>query len=516
MTSSNNKRVAKNAIALTLRTILTTIVGLYTSRIVLEALGVDNYGIYGVIGGVVGMASFLNAAMAGATSRFITFELGRGNHENLRKVFSTSLVVHIIIALIVAVFAETVGLWFVNNKMNFPEDSMFAVNVLYQFTILSMIVSFTQVPYTAAIIAHERMNIYAYFEIINVILKLGIVYLLLIISSNRLIVYAAMILAVSVISAIIYRMYCIRHFRETHFELVLYKPILKSMLKFSGFDMYGHMCAVFKNQLQPIFLNMFFGVIANAGSSIAFTVTGAISGLTTTIAQAFRPQIIKQYSTGDISPMALTMRRSVQFTLLAYAILALPIYFEADSVLYIWLGQVPEYSVEFLRLIIITALSNIVINTNNAAIHATGNIKNISFINGTLYLISPITAYILLKYIVNDAYIIYAVDIVCMMLVSILGLFFIRAQIKVFPIKQYVVSIIKTGIIIVFVFIFVCVLEPNIRKTIVHTSTLYRLYLIVIVGVIETILLITLSWLFLFDKKERSKLLSFLLHKFSK
>ena len=226
MTQVDNKRVAKNAIALTFRMVLVTIVGLFTSRIVLQALGVDDYGIYGVIGGVVGMVSFLNTSMAGATSRFITFELGRGNEDKLQKIFSTSLIIHIIIAVVVALLAETIGLWFVNNKMNFPPGRMVAVNVLYQFTIVSMMVNFTQVPYSAAIIAHEKMSIYAYFEIINVTLKLLIVYLLLIVAIDRLILYAALMLAVSVISALIYRFYCIRHFKESHFSWSWDKSIM--------------------------------------------------------------------------------------------------------------------------------------------------------------------------------------------------------------------------------------------------------------------------------------------------
>lgn len=326
MASSDNKRVAKNAIALTLRMVLVTIVGLYTSRIVLEALGVDDYGIYGVIGGVVGMVSFLNSSMAGATSRFITFELGRGDHVKLRTIFSSALLIHIGIALVVAVLAETVGLWFVNNCMNFPPDRMHAVNVLYQFTILSMFVSFTQVPYSAAIIAHERMSIYAYFEILNVILKLAIVYLLLITDTDRLILYAALLLATNILMAVIYRFYCLRHFPECHFTLTKDRPTVSAMLKFAGLDLYGNMCVVVKSQGQPVILNMFFGVIANAAASIGATVTGVMYGLTSTILQAFRPQIIKQYAAGDIETMTVMMRRSVQFTLLAYFLFAIPFY----------------------------------------------------------------------------------------------------------------------------------------------------------------------------------------------
>lgn len=232
MASEDNKRVAKNAVALTLRMVLVTIVGLFTSRIVLQALGVDDYGIYGVIGGVVGMASFLNTAMAGATSRFITFELGRGNSDNLRKIFSTALIIHVIIAVIVIILAETFGLWFVNAKMNFPEGRMTTVNILYQFTIISMLVSFTQVPYTAMIMAYEKMNVYAYFEIINVMLKLIVVYLLLLVDVDRLVFYAAMMLAISIISALLYRFYCLRKWKNARLSFVWIRILLSRCWRF--------------------------------------------------------------------------------------------------------------------------------------------------------------------------------------------------------------------------------------------------------------------------------------------
>lgn len=449
MTSADNKRVAKNAIALTLRMVFVTIVGLFTSRIVLQALGVDDYGIYGVIGGVVGMASFVNTSMAGATSRFITFELGRGNNEKLKTIFSTSLIIHIIIASGVAILAETVGLWFVNNKMNFPENRMFAVNVLYQFTILSMMVNFTQVPYSAAIIAHEKMHIYAYIEIINVVLKLLIVYLLLIVSTDRLILYGALILAVNMISAFVYRFYCIRHFQETHFSWVWNKPLMRRMLTFSGYDLYGNMCVVARNQGQPIVLNMFFGVVANAGSSIALTVTGAISGLTTTVAQAFKPQVIKSYASEKIEEMTNMMGRSLQFTLLAYSAIAIPVAIETQRILYLWLGQIPEYSCEFLRLILIASLIECMISTNNTGIHATGNIKRISFISGTFYLLSVIFSYIAFKLFALEAQTVYIINIIMLIFVLLLGWYFLKLQIPNFRLTFLIDKIVRVWVCII-------------------------------------------------------------------
>ncbi len=437
----DNKRVAKNAVALTVRMVLVTFVGLFTSRIVLGALGVEDYGIYGVIGGVVGMASFLNTSMAGATSRFITFELGREDLTKLKNIFSTALFIHLGIAIFVLILAETIGLWFLNHKMVIPPNRMEAANLLYQFSIISMVVSFTQVPYAADIIAHEKMDIYAYFEIINVVLKLVIVYLLLIIPSDRLIFYAGLSLFVTILNALFYRWYCVKHFQEAHLSSKFDKATAKEMASFSAYDLYGNMCLVAKTQGEPIILNMFFGVVANAAASIAMTVTGAISGFTTTISQAFRPQMIKQYAVGDIEQMRSIMRRSIQFSTLAYAILAIPFMLETPRILYIWLGQVPPYSVVFLRLIAIALFFNVIVGPNNAAIQATGKIKKLSFFSGTLYIISLITSYILFKIFHYGASTLYIVNALMYLLFVLIGLGLLRLQIPNFKIFDYSLSI---------------------------------------------------------------------------
>lgn len=444
MASADNKRVAKNAIALTLRMVLVTIVGLFTSRIVLQALGVDDYGIYGVIGGVVGMASFLNTAMSAATSRFITFELGRGDHDRLQAVFSSALIIHICIALMVFILAETIGLWFVNAKMNFPSDRMTSVNILYQFTIISMMVGFTQVPYGSALLAHERMGIFAKIEVVNVFLKLLIVLSLLILPGNRLIYYAGMLLIVSVSISLFYRWYCVKNFPETHFKLKLDRQLTHEMLKYSGCDLYGHMCVVTKQQGNSLLLNMFFGVVANAGASIATTVTGAIMGLTYTVANAFGPQIIKRYAAGHIGDMADMMRRSLQFTMLAYTSLAIPFVLLTPQILYLWLGQVPEYSVEILRLIVLGAIIDIFVMTNNTAIHATGNIKTISFVSGTFYLLCPVISYILLRFMHTSVTTTYTISIVVLVVVTAIGYRVLFNLISTFPLRPYITNSFKS------------------------------------------------------------------------
>lgn len=511
--NSSNKRVVKNALALTLRMVLVTVVGLYTSRVVLEALGVEDYGIYGVIGGIVGMASFLNAAMAGATSRFITFELGRGNESKLKSIFSTALNIHLLLAIVVVILAETVGLWFLNSKMNIPAERMFAANILYQFSVASVIVGFTQVPYAADIIAHEKMNIYAYFEIVNVVLKLVIVYILLILQSDRLIWYAAMVFCVSLLSALFYRIYCIRHFSEARFSLRYDRNTAKEMLKFSVIDLYGHMCAVAKTQGQPIVLNLFFGVVANAGATIAITVIGALSGLTTTVSQAFNPQIVKQYAAGDIEQMSVIMRRSIQFTILAFGIVAIPFVLETPSILYLWLGRIPPYSVTFFRLAVLCPIINIIVTNNNIAVHATGDIKRVSFISGTFYLLCPIITYFVMKFN-GPAQSGYITDIILIGMVSMIGVTFVRRQIKGFPTRQYITSILRIIITVALGFgiTFIATSYPQ-RIPLADASKLDLLLNILITSGISLLSCSSLAFLIGLGKPERAFILRFVQNK---
>ena len=451
------------------------------------------------------MASFLNTSMAGATSRFITFELGQRNEDKLKKIFSTALIIHFIIALVVAILAESVGLWFVNSRMNFPPNRMFAVNVLYQFTILSMVVSFTQVPYSAAIIAHEKMSIYAYLEILNVTLKLIIVYLLLIVNTDRLILYAGLILILSVLMALIYRFYCIRHFKECHFSWIIDKPIIKEMIKFAGLDIYGNMCVVVKNQAQPIILNIFYGVVANAGATIALTITGAVSGFTSSVLQAFKPQITKQYAVGRIDLTEYTARCAAQFTIAVYTIIAIPILLETRILLNLWLEEVPIYAVEFIRLIIVNSLLGIMINVTNTCIHATGNIKNISFINGSLYLLCPILSYI---WMANGgvAESVYIADALIYTIVVIFGWYFIHKQMPLFNISRYIIYIARS-LIVLFLSLgfsaFVMILIQNFIGEKIEKCVSFEIATLSLSIFISVIVGSGFTWLLAFSKQER-------------
>lgn len=316
-----------------IRMFISVIISLYTSRVVLQTLGVEDYGIYGVVGGIVAMMGFINASMSGATSRFLTFELGRGDFSRLSKTFSSALLVHIIIAVIVLVLAETVGLWFLCNKLVIPEGRMVAAHWVYQLSILSSMLAITQVPYNSSIIAHEKMDVYAYVEILNVMLKLLIVYLLVIGSFDKLILYAILMFAVSVIIIMVYRIYCIRRFEECKFRWIWDKTFLKPIISFSGWDLFGNMAVTTRQQGTNFLINMFFGVVYNAASGVASTVNGILGMFSQNILTAFRPQIIKFYSVGSVQESVNLLYNAGKFATLLMVLIAIPFSFEMEYIM---------------------------------------------------------------------------------------------------------------------------------------------------------------------------------------
>ena len=442
--AANNKRIAKNTIALYFRMILSTLVSLYTSRVVLQTLGVDDYGLYGVVGGIVTMVSFLKATMSGATSPFLTFSLGKGVQKDLDETFSTALIIHIGIALIILILAETVGLWFLENKLSVPEGRMTAARWVYQFSVLSMMGTVTQVPYNASIISHERMQVYAYVELLYVVLKLLVVYLLVLSKMDRLIFYAALIFIVNLLVAFIYRVYCVKKFNECHFRFVWKKEKIIPMLSFSGWDLYGNMAYTFKQQGINMLINMFHGVAFNAASSVANSINGVISELSANVIQAFRPQIVKSYASDDIKRMENLMYNSIKFSLLLFMLVTVPIIFETNTILTLWLKVVPIGAVGFCRVLCVVCLLNLVNRVLGIGIAATGNMKRISLITGTIHLLCLPAIYILFKFPDNTgggpiwAYFMAALT---MLLVDISNMMILKKQIPPIHLRQYLKGI---------------------------------------------------------------------------
>lgn len=395
--SENTKVIAKNTIMLYVRMLFSMLVSLYTSRVILNTLGVEDYGIYNVVGGLVAMFGFLNASMSGATSRFLTFELGRGDESRIKKTFASALIIHIGIAVIVFIVAETIGLWFLMNKLVIPESRMWAAHVVYQLSVLSAMVGITQVPYNADIIAHEKMDVYAYVEMFNVVLRLVIVFMLLIFNFDKLILYSVLIFLVSLVIAMIYRWYCISHYEESHFSFEWNKGILRKMLAFCSWDLYGNASSTLRQHGVNMILNMFIGPVVNAASGIATTVGGVTMSFIGNVVTAFRPSIIKRYSVEDYGEMFRLMNMAVRICVALVLMLVIPFVFEMDFILYAWLGMVPDYAVNFCRILLITNCFSVVTSILNIGIHATGRIFLISFISGTLIWMAVPVIYVLLR-----------------------------------------------------------------------------------------------------------------------
>ena len=395
--SENNKRIAKNTLLLYFRMFMIMGVSLYTSRIILSTLGIVDFGIYNVIGGIVVMFEFLNVTMATGTQRFLTFQLGKKNFKELKKTFSTALIIHIFLALVILILAETIGLWFLNYKMNIPADRMYAAQWVFQFSVFASLVSIVQVPYNAIIIAHERMNIYAYVSILEVILKLLLLYLLLIVKYDKLIVYAILIFLVNTIVIMIYRIYCTRQYTECKFQLVHDKQMYKSMLSFSGWNIFGCMAATGANQGINILLNLFFGPAVNAARAISYQVSNAINGFNNNFQTAVTPQITKLYAENKITDLHTLLFQNAKFVFLLLYLISLPVLFELNILLFWWLKVVPENTLLFCRIILVHSLIYSTTRPFIMAIHATGKMKFLNLTAGiSLLMVLPIS-YLSLK-----------------------------------------------------------------------------------------------------------------------
>lgn len=396
--SSNNSRIAKNTIFLYFRMILIMIVSLYTSRIILKELGVMDYGIYNVVGGIVTMFSFINASMSTSTQRFITFALGENDTIKLKKIFSISLLVHIGIAIIIALLAETVGLWFLNNKLTIPAERMYAANWVYQFSVFIFCTNITQVPYNAELIAHEKMGIYAYISIVEAVLKLLIVYLLSISPIDKLITYAFLLLCVQFIIRISYKIYCKRNFEECTFTFIKEWTLAKEMTSFAGWNAIGSIAWMFRGQGINMLLNIFFGPTINAAKGIATQVSNAIYSFVGNFQTALNPQITKDYAKKNVKEMENLVYSGTKYSYFLLLLLSLPICFNIDFILNLWLTEVPQYTSIFVIMTIIDGLIAIIFGTPfMTSVSATGNIKNYQIVVNSCIMLSLPISYIFLK-----------------------------------------------------------------------------------------------------------------------
>lgn len=388
----NSKRIAKNTIMLYFRMLFSMCVSLYTSRVILATLGVTDFGINNVVSGVTAMCSVLSVSMSGATARFLTFALGEGNEGKLKDTFSAALTIHLFLALLIFLISETVGIWLLENHLVIPEERMTAARIIYQFSAISCFLGIAQIPFISSIVAHERMDVFAFFGIADVVLKLIIVYLLVIFQFDKLILYGFMFFIVSVGMMLGYMVYDIKHFAECRFSLISKRELIVPMLKFSGWDLYGNVSVMGRTEGINILQNMFWGPIVNAATGVANQVMTAILGFSNNFLSAIRPQIVKFYAQNNIGDMQKLAERSSKFSFFLLFFISFPCFLELPFVLNLWLEEVPDWSVSFTRLSIIFNWNVTLFLPLMYIIHATGRMKRISFINGTLYLmVLPIT-----------------------------------------------------------------------------------------------------------------------------
>ena len=390
-------KIARNTLMLYVRMLVLMLVGLYTSRVVLGALGEDDFGVYNVVGGVVSMFTIISGALNSAVSRFITFEMGKGSDAQLNKVYSTAVTIQLILAAVVVLLAEPLGLWFIDNKMTIDPSRIPAARWVLHFSLLAFVINLMSVPQMASITAHEHMSAYAYIGILDGLLRLGVAFLILCSPIDRLIFYAALMAGVVLTVRLAYGIYCRMHFEECRYRPVFDRPLIKEMFSFAGWNFIGVTSGVLRDHGGNILVNLFSGPAVNAARGVAVQLNGAVQGFVTNFMTAVNPQITKSYATGEKEYMFSLVRRSSRMSFFLLFLIALPVIFNADYLLSIWLKEVPEHSSLFVQLFLIFALSESFSNPMITAMLATGNIRNYQLVVGGIQLLNLPVSYVCLR-----------------------------------------------------------------------------------------------------------------------
>lgn len=499
---SNTKRLAKNTVYMYLRMALLMVISLYTSRVVLNVLGVDDYGTYNVVGSIVMMFHSLRSIFSSATQRFLNYEMGKGNNEKLQLIFNLSNLVNLSLALIFVAAVEIVGVWFLNYKINIDPERLFAAKCVFQFSVLATVFQFLTVPYDACIIAHEKMNFYAYMGIVEGLLKLLIVFLLPIIPYDRLIVYGFLVLLVSVIVRLSNQTYCRLHFSECKFKWLWDKKYFKEMTSFAGWAFFGNTSYALCNSGMNMILNIFGGPVVNAARGIAYQVSSIITQITHNISIVIRPFATKTYAKGDFDKMFQIVFFSSKIYYSINLCMTIVLVFLAEIVLQLWLGKVPEYSVEFVCLILIYML----IRSLNSPLHmlftASGRIREYQIGEGIIIALPLLASYLLLYYgapfysTFLTMNISAALDVAFMVILA-------NKQCQL-SISQYVYKVVVrlTPATIIPCFVYIILITHE-----------YNLYSKVTIAVVTCLASLLMTYMFGFDKEERNILKSIIKRK---
>lgn len=482
--NSNNKRLAKNTILLYIRMLLNMVISLYTSRIVLATLGFEDYGLYNVVGGVVMMFTFMQSALTSSTQRFLNFAIGEKSFDKLQRTFSTSVYIHFLVAIIVFILAQTIGLFFIFDKLNIPQERLNAAFWVYQMSVCSCITIIISLPYNAIIIARERMSTFAYISILEVSLKLLIVYLLQISPFDKLIVYSILMFTVQLSIRSIYQCYCKKHFLETKLIKSFDISLIKKLGSFIGWNLFGNIAMIGLTQGINIILNMCNGLIVNASRAIAVQVQGAINGFCSNFQVAINPQITKACASKNYDYMMSLVYRSCKFSFFVLFMLSLPVIIEINKILTLWLKEVPLYTANFIQIILCISLIDSVSNGLGAAIMSNGRIKYYQMINSFILLMTLPLSFFFLKQGYPPA-IVFIVHWCFDLLSQFARLFFVKHYYSNFSIITYIKK--------VYIPILMITITAPILPFIVHTSlpdSMFRLISVIILSITSTSLTI--------------------------
>lgn len=503
--SGINKTIAKNTLMLYFRMFLLMCINLYTGRVVLATLGFEDYGIYNVVGGFVMMFSMVSAAMVGATQRFLSFELGKQNGD-VHNVFCMVLSIHIILALIIIIVGETIGVWALNNFLNFSENRYYAANWVFQFSLLAFVFNIINIPYNAIIVAREKMSAFAYISILEALLKLIIVFALSFFPYDKLIVYGILLAVVSVVIRMIYGFYCQKHFSETKYRWYWNKKLASTILSYTGWNFLGAWAGSFRGQGVNMVINMFFGAVVNAAQGVSSHILSAVSGLVGNFQVAMNPQIIKRYAAGEKESMFKLLFSGGRLSAILYMFLAVPLFIEAPFVLKIWLKDVPAYSVIFLRIILCTAFIDSMSRNLVTAIQASGKVM---LANVTVFLICMFSiplCYVFFKFGLEPYFA--QITLVVVSFLCLIARAFILQKLIEFPVSQFFLKVCARVVSIALIYFassrFLYALLVDGREDII-SNVLYIL-LVVVLGVI-------IAFLGGFEKEERTMLINKFLKK---
>lgn len=503
----NRKLIAKNTIFLYVRMLLVMCVTLYTSRVILQTLGASDYGVYSVVGGIVVMFSFLSGSLSGATSRFLAFDLGEGSFEQLKRTFSASLNIYLLIASIIVVLGESVGLWLIPNKLTIPTSRIEAAYWVLHFSIITAFFSFSQYPYTAALLAREDMSVYAYVGVYEAVSKLVIAFAITVSPIDKLIFYAFLMMLNQILIQTFYRLYASHKYSECHFRLIRDRALYKRLLTYSGYDMLPSMGLVFQSQGVDLLLNMFFGPVANAARAIANQVNGVFNQVVINVIQAARPQVIKDYAQRDTQAMYALSFLVSKYTYLLVLAIAIPLFFEMDYIIRLWLGAAaPVQTSLYCRIILIVALVGTFNYSLGMPMHAIGKLRSFSIVNSILYVLPLPVGYVMFRSGAPDYTVFVAV--LCSTMLMVASSLYLLYRIERFEWKNYLVRVfficaIITALSIVFPFLTHFLLPSGLLRLVV-----------VLLG--SELILGVLVWFVAMDSALRLKILSLVASKIGK